>query len=113
MEIYQRNTLFSLDSAQTFAELFEINDLKAQAQVKDTVILKLKEKLHSLNGDVNERYVKSEVEEIETLNIELDHKVKENKEKDKIGSKPDKTESVSKPRTVKSSSSQKNEENTT
>nr|GEZ73069.1 hypothetical protein [Tanacetum cinerariifolium] len=71
----QRNTLFSLESAPTFAELFEINNLKAQAQAKDTVILKLKEKLHSLNGDVNERNVKREVEEIETLNIELDHKV--------------------------------------
>nr|GEX74128.1 hypothetical protein [Tanacetum cinerariifolium] len=39
------------------------------------MVLKLKEKLHSLNGDVNERKVKREVEEIETLNIELDHKV--------------------------------------
>nr|GEY83529.1 hypothetical protein [Tanacetum cinerariifolium] len=45
------------------------------AQAKDTVILKLKEKLRSLNGDVNERNVKREVEEIETLNIEFDHKV--------------------------------------
>nr|GEW59613.1 hypothetical protein [Tanacetum cinerariifolium] len=70
-----RNTLFSPESALTFAELFEINDLKAQAQAKDTAILKLKEKLHSLSGDVNERNVKREVEEIETLNIELDHKV--------------------------------------
>nr|GEZ07939.1 retrovirus-related Pol polyprotein from transposon TNT 1-94 [Tanacetum cinerariifolium] len=56
-------------------QLFEINDLKAQAQAKDTVILKLKEKIRSLNGDVNERTVKREVEEIETLNIKLDHKV--------------------------------------
>nr|GEX04734.1 retrovirus-related Pol polyprotein from transposon TNT 1-94 [Tanacetum cinerariifolium] len=46
------------------------------AQAKDTVILKLKEKLHSLSGDVNEIKVKREVEEIETLNIELDHKEK-------------------------------------
>nr|GFC66023.1 hypothetical protein [Tanacetum cinerariifolium] len=61
----------------TFVELFEINDLKAQAQAKDTVILNLKEKLHSPSGDVNERNVKREVEEIETLNIELDHKVTE------------------------------------
>nr|GEW37947.1 hypothetical protein [Tanacetum cinerariifolium] len=56
-------------------KLFEINDLKAQAQAKDTVILKLREKLHSLTGDVNERKVKRELEEIEKLNIELDHKV--------------------------------------
>nr|GFB23719.1 hypothetical protein [Tanacetum cinerariifolium] len=50
-------------------------DYASQAQAKDTVILKLKEKLHSLSGDVNERKVKREVEEIETLDIELDHKV--------------------------------------
>nr|GEZ32524.1 hypothetical protein [Tanacetum cinerariifolium] len=67
--------LSSPESAPTFGELFKINDLRAQAQAKDTVILKLKEKLRSLNGDVNERNVKREVEEIETLNIELDHKV--------------------------------------
>nr|GEY54456.1 hypothetical protein [Tanacetum cinerariifolium] len=70
----KRNTLSSPESASTFAELFEINDFKAQAEAKDTVILKLKEKLRSLNGDVNERNVKREEEEIETLNIELDHK---------------------------------------
>nr|GEX99408.1 integrase, catalytic region, zinc finger, CCHC-type, peptidase aspartic, catalytic [Tanacetum cinerariifolium] len=73
-EIYQRNTLFSPDSAPTFVDFFEINDLKAQVQAKDIVILKLKETLHSLNGDVNERNIKREVEEMETLNIELDHK---------------------------------------
>nr|GEZ69223.1 hypothetical protein [Tanacetum cinerariifolium] len=44
------------------------------AQAKDTIILKLREKLHSLSGDVNERKVKREVEEMKTLNIELDHK---------------------------------------
>nr|GFA43313.1 hypothetical protein [Tanacetum cinerariifolium] len=70
-----RNTLSSPESVPTFAELFEINELKAQAQVKDIVILKLKEKLRSLNGDVHERNVKREVEEIETLNIKLDQKV--------------------------------------
>nr|GFB78030.1 pyruvate, phosphate dikinase regulatory protein, chloroplastic [Tanacetum cinerariifolium] len=42
---------------------------------KDTVILKLKEKIKSFSGDVKERKVKREVEEIETLNLELDHKV--------------------------------------
>nr|GEZ09749.1 putative reverse transcriptase domain-containing protein [Tanacetum cinerariifolium] len=46
------------------------------AQAKETVILKLKEKLNSFNGDVKERKVKLDVEEIETLNIELDHKEK-------------------------------------
>nr|GFC72214.1 hypothetical protein [Tanacetum cinerariifolium] len=54
-EIFQKDTLFSNESAPTLAELFEINDLKAQAQAKDTFILKLKEKLNSFNGDVKER----------------------------------------------------------
>nr|GEY57018.1 hypothetical protein [Tanacetum cinerariifolium] len=49
------NTLSSSESAPTFMELFEINKLKARPQAKDTVILKLKEKLRSLNGDVNAR----------------------------------------------------------
>nr|GEX12384.1 hypothetical protein [Tanacetum cinerariifolium] len=74
-EIFQRDTWSSQECAPTFAELFEINNLKAQAQAKDTVILKLKEKLNSLNGDVKERKVQRDVEEIETLNIELDHKI--------------------------------------
>nr|GEW35856.1 hypothetical protein [Tanacetum cinerariifolium] len=75
-KVSMKNTLSSSESAPTFAKLFEINDLKAHVQAKDTVILKLKEKLRSLNGDVNERNVKREVKEIETLNIELDHKEK-------------------------------------
>nr|GFB52943.1 integrase, catalytic region, zinc finger, CCHC-type, peptidase aspartic, catalytic [Tanacetum cinerariifolium] len=66
----------SQESAPTFAELFEINNLKAQAQANDTMILKLKEKLNSLNGDVKDSNVKRDVKEIETLNIELDHKEK-------------------------------------
>nr|GEV32600.1 hypothetical protein [Tanacetum cinerariifolium] len=70
-----RDTWSSQESAPTFAELFEINNLKAQAQAKDTVILKLKEKLNSLNGDVKDREVKRNVKDMETLNIELDHKV--------------------------------------
>nr|GFB80607.1 hypothetical protein [Tanacetum cinerariifolium] len=49
-----KDTWSSQESALTFAEFFEINNLKAQAQAKDTVILKLKEKLNSLNGDVKD-----------------------------------------------------------
>nr|GEZ51303.1 integrase, catalytic region, zinc finger, CCHC-type, peptidase aspartic, catalytic [Tanacetum cinerariifolium] len=70
-----RDTVSSPESAPTFAELFEINDLKAQVQEKDTVILKLKEKINSFCGDDKERKAKREVEEIETQNLELDHKV--------------------------------------
>nr|GFA43297.1 hypothetical protein [Tanacetum cinerariifolium] len=45
------------------------------AQAKDIVILKLKEKLNSLKGDVKDRDEKRNVEESETLNIELGHQV--------------------------------------
>nr|GFB58857.1 pyruvate, phosphate dikinase regulatory protein, chloroplastic [Tanacetum cinerariifolium] len=52
-------------------DLFEINKLKAQIQEKDTAILKLKEKIKSLRVDDKE----SKVEDIETQNLELDHRV--------------------------------------
>nr|GFB53212.1 hypothetical protein [Tanacetum cinerariifolium] len=74
-ELFQRDTWSSQESAPTFAELFEINNLKAQVQAKDTVILNLKEKLISLNGDVKDKDVIRKVEESETLNIELGQQV--------------------------------------
>nr|GEY77162.1 hypothetical protein [Tanacetum cinerariifolium] len=74
-EIFQRNNLFSQQSAPTFDQLFEINDLKAQSHKKDTVIMKLKERIKSLSGNVKEEKIKRGLEEIETINIELDHKV--------------------------------------
>nr|GEY86663.1 hypothetical protein [Tanacetum cinerariifolium] len=39
------------------------------------VIKKLKEKIKSLSGNIKEEKIKQELEEIETINIELDHKV--------------------------------------
>nr|GEV71113.1 hypothetical protein [Tanacetum cinerariifolium] len=74
-EIFQRNNFFLQQSALTFDQLFKINDLKAQSQEKDTVIMKLKERLKSLSGNVKEEKIKSKLEEIETINIELDHRV--------------------------------------
>ncbi|GJZ03302.1 hypothetical protein Tco_0536577 [Tanacetum coccineum] len=52
-----------------------INELKAQSQEKDTVIKKLKERIKSLCENMNEDKVKKDLEEIETINIELDHRV--------------------------------------
>nr|GFA91133.1 copia protein [Tanacetum cinerariifolium] len=63
------------DCYETLFQKYNTLEKHSQTQEKDTVILKLREKLHSLSGDVNERKVKREVKEIETLNIELDHKV--------------------------------------
>nr|GEX26328.1 hypothetical protein [Tanacetum cinerariifolium] len=49
-EIFQRNNSFLEQSAPTFDQQFEIIDLKAQSQEKDTVIVKLKERLKSLSA---------------------------------------------------------------
>nr|GEW17807.1 hypothetical protein [Tanacetum cinerariifolium] len=74
-EFFQRNNSFSQQSAPTFDQLFEINDLKAQSQEKDTVIMKLKERPKCLSGNVKEEKIKRELKEIKTINIELDHRV--------------------------------------
>nr|GEV23430.1 hypothetical protein [Tanacetum cinerariifolium] len=42
---------------------------------KDMVIKKLKERIKSLSGNMKEDKIKKELEEIETINIKLDHKV--------------------------------------
>ncbi|GJU10823.1 retrovirus-related pol polyprotein from transposon TNT 1-94, partial [Tanacetum coccineum] len=65
----------SNQSAPSVDQLFELNKLKAQSQEKDTVIKKLKERIQSLSGKVNEDKIKKDIEEIETINIELDHRV--------------------------------------
>ncbi|GJZ24025.1 retrovirus-related pol polyprotein from transposon TNT 1-94 [Tanacetum coccineum] len=74
-EIFQRENSVSNQSAPNFDQYFELNELKAQSQEKDTVISKLKERIKSLSGNMNEDKVKKDIEEIETINIELDHRV--------------------------------------
>nr|GEV00709.1 reverse transcriptase domain-containing protein [Tanacetum cinerariifolium] len=43
--------------------------------LEGTVIMKLKERIKSLSGNVKEEKIKRELEEIEMINIELDHRV--------------------------------------
>ncbi|GJZ88016.1 retrovirus-related pol polyprotein from transposon TNT 1-94 [Tanacetum coccineum] len=74
-EIFQRDNSVSNQSAPSFDQYFELNELKAQSQEKDTVIKKLKERIKVLSGKKNEDKIKQELEEIETINIELDHRV--------------------------------------
>nr|GEX86258.1 hypothetical protein [Tanacetum cinerariifolium] len=47
----------------------------SQSQEKDTIIMKLKERIKSLSGNGKEEKIKRELEEIETINIELDRRV--------------------------------------
>nr|GEU77301.1 hypothetical protein [Tanacetum cinerariifolium] len=75
-EIYDKlNNSFSQQSALSFDQLFAINELNAQSQEKDMVIKKLKERIKSLSGSMKKDKIKKELEEIETINIELDHRV--------------------------------------
>ncbi|GJS36728.1 hypothetical protein Tco_0535110 [Tanacetum coccineum] len=54
---------------------FENNDLKAQLQAKDTIIGKLKEHIKTMRENDKEKKVKHKMDEIETINIELEHSV--------------------------------------
>ncbi|GJS35380.1 hypothetical protein Tco_0533762 [Tanacetum coccineum] len=58
-EIFQRDNSVSNQSALSFDQLFELNELKAQSQEKDTVIKKLKERIKSLSGKQNEDKIKN------------------------------------------------------
>ncbi|GJU08879.1 hypothetical protein Tco_1125309 [Tanacetum coccineum] len=76
-EIYDKlDNSVSNQNAPSFDQLFEINELKAQSQEKDTVIKKVKKRIKSLSGKMNEDKIKKDLKEIETINIELDHRVK-------------------------------------
>ncbi|GKB43848.1 integrase, catalytic region, zinc finger, CCHC-type containing protein [Tanacetum coccineum] len=50
----------------------ETYDKLSQPQAKDTVIVKLKEQIKSLKGNVDDSKVKMDMDKIETLNIELE-----------------------------------------
>ncbi|GKB12113.1 hypothetical protein Tco_0846036 [Tanacetum coccineum] len=72
-EIFQRENYVLNESAPTFDQFFELNDLKAQLQEKNTTIKQLKEKVKDLRK--NPDRVKQEYDAIETINIELEHNV--------------------------------------
>ncbi|GJR43055.1 hypothetical protein Tco_1311158 [Tanacetum coccineum] len=74
-EIFQQENSVLNQNAPSFTQLFELSELKAQSQAKDTVIVKLKEKIKSLKGNGVDSSVKMDMDEIETLNIELEHRV--------------------------------------
>ncbi|GJX48669.1 hypothetical protein Tco_0273859 [Tanacetum coccineum] len=74
-EIIQKDNFHENQNAPTFNQLFELNELKAQSQEKDTVIRKLKEKIKSLSGKDSVENVKKDIDEIETINFKLEHSV--------------------------------------
>ncbi|GJW29844.1 hypothetical protein Tco_0046719 [Tanacetum coccineum] len=74
-EIFQRNNIFVNQNEPSFDQLFELNNLKAQLQAKDTIIEKLKTHIKCLNKISTTNNMKKDIDEIETINIELKHRV--------------------------------------
>ncbi|GJW10413.1 hypothetical protein Tco_1576240 [Tanacetum coccineum] len=74
-EIFQKRNFGENQNGPTFNQLFEINELKARSQEKDTVIRKLKDRIKSLMEKEGVKNVKKDIDEIETINIELEHSV--------------------------------------
>ncbi|GKE46597.1 hypothetical protein Tco_1477855, partial [Tanacetum coccineum] len=73
-EIFLKDKSCDTQSNPEIQDYFEQNDLKAQLQAKDTIISTLKEKIHALRD--NPDRVKQDIDEIETINIELEHTLK-------------------------------------
>ncbi|GKC65932.1 hypothetical protein Tco_1098530 [Tanacetum coccineum] len=73
-ELSKKNT--SVNQIEpSFDQLFELNNLKAELQAKDTTIEKLKTNIKRLNKTSTTNNVKKDIDEIETINIELEHTV--------------------------------------
>ncbi|GKA62922.1 hypothetical protein Tco_0762441 [Tanacetum coccineum] len=72
-ENFQMDSLSNNQNALEIPEYFENNHLKAQLQAKDTTICKLKEHIISMRENNKEKKVKHEMNEIETINIELEN----------------------------------------
>ncbi|GJU35474.1 hypothetical protein Tco_1183828, partial [Tanacetum coccineum] len=76
-EIFQKTNTSMNQTDPSFDQLFELNNLKAELQAKDTTIKKLKANIKRLNKTSTTNSVKNDIDEIETINIELEHKAKE------------------------------------
>ncbi|GJT43623.1 hypothetical protein Tco_0952338 [Tanacetum coccineum] len=74
-EVFQKDNFRENQNAPTFNQLFALNELKAQSQEKNTVIRKLKDRIKLLSGKDNVENVNKDIDEIETINIELEHSV--------------------------------------
>ncbi|GJU11132.1 hypothetical protein Tco_1133528 [Tanacetum coccineum] len=73
-EIFQKNNTSTNHTEPTFNQFFEFNNLKAELQAKDTTIKKLKAHIKRVNETSTSESVKKDIYEIETINIELEHR---------------------------------------
>ncbi|GJZ68651.1 hypothetical protein Tco_0631891 [Tanacetum coccineum] len=53
----------------------KLENIPSQSEAKDTVIKKLKDRIKSISEKTNIENVKRDIDEIETINIELEHSV--------------------------------------
>ncbi|GJS50523.1 hypothetical protein Tco_0623885 [Tanacetum coccineum] len=74
-ENFQMNNTSVNQAEPSFNQLFELNNLKDGLQAKDTTIEKLKTNIKRLNKTSTTNNVKKDIDEIETINIELEHRV--------------------------------------
>nr|GEW37647.1 hypothetical protein [Tanacetum cinerariifolium] len=74
-EIFQKDSLINHQNSLEIPKYFENNNFKAQLPAKDTTICKLKEHIKTMRENDKEEKVKHEMDEIETINIELEHNV--------------------------------------
>nr|GEW45974.1 integrase, catalytic region, zinc finger, CCHC-type, peptidase aspartic, catalytic [Tanacetum cinerariifolium] len=65
----------NLSTRPTIVEVPKELSKVSMSQEKDTIIMKLKERIKSLSGNLKEKKIKKELEVVETINIELDHRV--------------------------------------
>ncbi|GJY89706.1 retrovirus-related pol polyprotein from transposon TNT 1-94 [Tanacetum coccineum] len=74
-EIFQKNNTSVNQTEASFDQLFELNNLKAELQAKDMTIKKLKAHI-SVSKTSTLESVKKDLDETETINIELEHREK-------------------------------------
>nr|GEW37513.1 hypothetical protein [Tanacetum cinerariifolium] len=75
IETELQKNLINKEYSDTLFKKFNTLKKHSQSHEKDIVIVKLKERLKSLSGNVQDVKIKTELEEIETINIELDYRV--------------------------------------
>ncbi|GJR72097.1 hypothetical protein Tco_0084462 [Tanacetum coccineum] len=76
----KKNNTYVNQTEPSFNQLFDLNNFKAELQEKDTTIKKLKENIKLLNKTSTTNSVKKDIDEIEAINIELEHRAKEHAE---------------------------------
>ncbi|GJX86572.1 hypothetical protein Tco_0337346, partial [Tanacetum coccineum] len=74
-KIFQKNNTYVNQTEPSFDQLFELKNFKAELQAKETTIKKLKAHIKRVNETSTSESVKKDLDEIETINIELEHRM--------------------------------------